>query len=870
MQIERLEIAEFRKFRDPLVIDGLQPGINLFVGPNETGKSTVLRALRAAFLERHRSKLDDILPWNAGSASPTVRVHFRWQGEVGYLEKCFPPRKSCILRLGDQSWEGEAAEERLAELLGFTLSGRGAIRDELLGIPGLLWVEQGKGQEITEAVQASTEHLRSALPDGVHALASTQGDRVHEAVETEIATLVTSTRRPTGDYLALQSDIAALRDRIQETRAAIRQYEIQVDTLARLQAEDREDRRRLPWRTLRQQAEVCAAELQKAREVQQQQAVLTEELRFLESQRQQRDRARQRLASAQQNLTATQQAAQDCRTDAQERQAEIMALREAEARARAELQQVQERELQAQEQQRRLQDQQEAARLEETERRQGERLAQARAAMETLLCLRGLLAKQVLDEDGLRALRDTDRQLHEAQVRLDALSTRLTYRWGSGIAVQVGDEELSGEGQIVVADPVTLRIPNVGELEIAPGQRDLGEVLAERDATQHHLRLQLACISCATLAEAESLWERMRSQGEEAARLEQRTRDLAPEGVDALEREIQEYRQRRQAIAERSAQSPELPDPLPHPEEAALARQEAEARWESQRRLLQEREGEILRLEERQRGLEQQHAAMSAELLAAEAEVRDLDARSPEIDAQYDRNVRLLGELRSQLAAFDPDLLQTDRERFLRSADALEQAFHARQNQMAALHATLEGQGAQGLESLLAQLEEELAAKERRFAALDRRLRALMLLRELLLAQREAVLQRLQAPLQARIDHLLRFWSPGARLRLGDVLEPSEVQRANENLPEPFTALSFGAREQVALLLRLAYADVLKEAGRPTLILLDDVLNHSDRERLAAMKRMLADAARRHQIWIMTCHPEDWEDMGVPARPLIG
>ncbi|MGE0049357.1 MAG: AAA family ATPase [Acidithiobacillus sp.] len=870
MQIERLEISEFRKFRDPLVIDGLQPGINLFVGPNEVGKSTILRALRAVFLERHRSKIDDILPWNAGSASPAVRVHFRWQGEVGYLEKCFPPRKSCVLRLGDQSWEGEAAEERLAEILGFTLSGRGAIRDELLGIPGLLWVEQGKGQEISDAVQASTEHLRSALPDGVHALTSTQGDRVHEAVEAEIALLVTSTGRPRGDYLTLQSDIGAIRDRIQEIRAAIRQYETQVDTLARLQTEDREARRRLPWQALRQQAEACAAQLQQAREVQQQQAVLTGELRFLESQRQQRDRARHRLSNMQQTLAEVHKAAQDCRTEAQERQAEIAALREAEARARAELQQAKELEVQAQEQQRLLQEQHEAARLQETERRQGERLAQARETMDALLRLRAFLAEQVLDESGLRAVRETDRQLHEAQVRLDALSTRLSYRWATGIAVQMGDGELSGEGQIVVAERVTLRIPNVGEMEIAPGQQDLAEVLAERDSAQHRLRLHLANISCAIPAEAEGLWERIRSQREEAARLEQRIGDLAPEGVDALEREIQECRQRRQAIAERSAQSSELPDPLPHPEEAALARQEAEARWESQRRLLQEREGEILRLEERQRGLEQQHAAMSAELQAAEAEVRDLDARSPEIDAQYDRKVRLLGELRSQLAAFDPDLLQTDRERFLRSADALEQAFHARQNQMAALHATLEGQGAQGLESHLAQLEEDLAAKERRFAALDRRLRALMLLRELLLAQREAVLQRLQAPLQARIDHLLRFWSPGARLRLGDALEPSEVQRANENLPEPFTALSFGAREQVALLLRLAYADALKEAGRPTLILLDDALNHSDRERLSAMKRMLADAARRHQIWIMTCHPEDWEDMGVPARSLIG
>ena len=38
---------------------------------------------------------------------------------------------------------------------------------------------------------------------------------------------------------------------------------------------------------------------------------------------------------------------------------------------------------------------------------------------------------------------------------------------------------------------------------------------------------------------------------------------------------------------------------------------------------------------------------------------------------------------------------------------------------------------------------------------------------------------------------------------------------------------------------RLAYADLLKEAGRPTLIIPDDALVHSDEQRLAQMKRVL-------------------------------
>ena len=67
---------------------------------------------------------------------------------------------------------------------------------------------------------------------------------------------------------------------------------------------------------------------------------------------------------------------------------------------------------------------------------------------------------------------------------------------------------------------------------------------------------------------------------------------------------------------------------------------------------------------------------------------------------------------------------------------------------------------------------------------------------------------------------------------------------------------------------RLAYADLLKEAGRPTLIILDDALVHSDDQRLEQMKRVLFDAAQRHQVLLFTCHPAAWRDMGAVPRTI--
>ena len=64
---ERNEAVAHRPGRIPqvppaLALDGLQPGLNLFVGPNRAGKSTVAAAIRAAFLERYSTTVADLAP----------------------------------------------------------------------------------------------------------------------------------------------------------------------------------------------------------------------------------------------------------------------------------------------------------------------------------------------------------------------------------------------------------------------------------------------------------------------------------------------------------------------------------------------------------------------------------------------------------------------------------------------------------------------------------------------------------------------------------------------------------------------------------------------------------------------------------------
>jgi len=69
-----------------------------------------------------------------------------------------------------------------------------------------------------------------------------------------------------------------------------------------------------------------------------------------------------------------------------------------------------------------------------------------------------------------------------------------------------------------------------------------------------------------------------------------------------------------------------------------------------------------------------------------------------------------------------------------------------------------------------------------------------------------------------------------------------------------FADLSVGTREQIATLLRISIAEALG-----TFVIFDDQLTQSDRLRLAWLRDLLGEAARRIQVVVMTCHPEDYE-----------
>ncbi len=877
MKLTRLRLEQFKQFRQPLEIDGLAPGLNLFTGPNEAGKSTVVAAIRAAFFERHRSaSVDELRPWGESTAAPTVELEFELGGRPYRLVKSFLHKKRCELQCGSQRLDGAEAEDHLAALLGFRHAGRGASQAEHWGIPGLLWIAQGSAHDIRDPVAHATDHLRRALDASLGEIASSGGDEVLAKVEAARNELLTpSGGAPRGSYAeALRLD-TALAARLADTDAAIAAYRRQVDSLAMLRREHAADEAAQPWLDCRAREQEAAARLAAITDIErelaaarQQAGHFDERLGLLRSRldgfAREDDEARQRHAA----LAAASQ-----RADAARRQHDHWQARHAAAGATFEAARQTLRVARQEDTRRSLASQ--LATLRQQAADSAARLADADARQAGLRELQRQAATTGIADADLTTLREQQRHLDEIRIRQAAAATRLHFALADGRTLQIGAETVAGSGERRLVDATTLVLPGLGELTVAPGGADLAALrdaaaeLAERRADL------LQRLGLASLDEAEARHRAAQLLAGDIKAASAGLASLAPRGLDALRAERDAHEARAADTAQAIARLPPPPDAAP-PAVAA-----AEGAEDAARHAVEQISGQLAQARSAAANVDAACAAARREAAGAQALVDDparagrlAAARAGLTDAlaQQAGATARIDALTRQIDAARPDFLQQDVERYRCSAEQHEKRFAERRDSLLRLDVELQAAGALGLDEQRAEIERDLAQARRRSAELQRRAAALDHLLSLLKTRRHSLTLRLQAPLQKHLNRYLQLLFPGASLAIDDALSPAALTRSGSHGAEAgdFEALSFGAREQMGVISRLAYADLLQEAGRPTLVILDDALVHSDAERLAQMKRILFDAARRHQILLFSCHPENWRDLGVAARSLRG
>jgi chromosome segregation ATPase len=563
VKVSRIALEEFRKFRQPLLLDGLQDGLNLFVGPNEAGKSTVAAAIRAAFLERYStSKVADLAPHGESGARPSVELAFTHADHSYVLRKQFLSKARCELVIdeGAQRLDGEEAENALAELLGFELSGRGQSKPDLAGVPGLLWIRQGDGQNLHEAAGYAGAHLRDALTQLSGELASGDGDRLFDRVSAERAALLDARNgRPKGSYKEAEDALARAMTECDECGQAMAQLNADVDRLAELRREHERAQVAQPWKDFEAKAVQARARL----------AALAKEREAFDGLQREQAQAAQTLALLQDQVRRDQQDESDYQAllrDARAAHAHVQAMQEPLARAQ---QQRQSHAAAVEAARRRVAQLQVLADRRDLERQLAqlspeiERLDGALIAVTHLIeqgsALKTEAVRLEISDAEIEALRKAGHELGNLQLQQQAVATRLRYQLDAGAQALLDGNAVSGTGEVLLTAAAELTLPGVGRLQIEPGGQDLPALQRDLARAESACAALLKRADVETLAEAEQRHARYTALQRELDGMRKTLSIHAPRGVDALRTQRDEALARLAQLQERLSKLPPAP-----------------------------------------------------------------------------------------------------------------------------------------------------------------------------------------------------------------------------------------------------------------------------------------------------------------------
>ena len=887
MKLRSLAVNQFKKFTVPTQLDGMADGLNLVVGPNEMGKSTLLDALRAVLFERYGSRARAIadLQNDRSAAAPVVEATFELDDGSYTIAKRFIKSPYARLDCPDgRRLEGDAAEAMLRDLLGFSESAGRSASPESLGMWGVLWVQQGRSFGAPELPGSARVRLGGILESEVgDVLGGRRGRELPQVIEQRLADWLTPAQsRPRGDYKAARDEVDQLEADLEELRTQrtdlSETLERLADTTERLERLDRGDQDRADQAALQTARDELRRDDELAARIDTEQLRLEQRRRALDDATGAiavRSELRQRLATDQASLTASRLQLDELEDRDREWREQLAQLRES-ARAAAEAVATAEAE--------EIRSQIVLAAVAEAQQIPQLTAAEA-AAVEAQTRLRS--ARQQADailvtDAALNDIRSAATRLDRVEAQLRAAATLVTFDFPPERrdGVEVGDDSLSDTPRsIPVIEPLTIRIPERGAITIEPAIRDRDQLLRERADAASELRRALSQAGATDLAGAEDQHGR-RQRFERELELAQTELQLHAPGGDiaALSDELAGLRSR---LAVRQAEL-EL-DALP-----ARADAEADARVAAEQLLASRQAARIASaaadsrdhaLGDHRQQLSDLRAAVElaaaqldrgrAELDAAVAELADDDMAAARRDASIalDSDARALSALQASRSETAREQLEA---RILRLERTIQQRATDRTNlrvEISGLQARLESLEAGGIDERLEQHEREFERARDRLGRIKHEIEVLRLLLDVLQEVERAAKERYLSPVISRVRPYLQRLFPEAEIEMDEDLNVTAISRAGA-YQESFEHLSMGTQEQIAVLIRLAFAELLAERGQPAAVILDDALVFSDDRRMDTMFDILNHAARQMQVIVFTCRAQLFEGLGAKQLQL--
>jgi len=883
--VEEILVKSWRGFREPHRFV-LSDSLNVLVGLNEAGKSTLFEVLQRTFFDRHGGSSQELKAMQPLSSSlgPEAEIIARAGDQRYRIVKRFlqaPASEFYSFRGG--GWEldhdGDTADEKVRDLLEGLLPGRGAAKEEHRGLAQALWYLQ---REAALPDQAWNEAVQRGLQGLVEVAASSpQEEEILRRVEEAYASYWT----PTGK-LASRSDLKKLEDEIPELEAELAGLQDRLSTgdqhrkaLESLNERIREKRGAIE--ELEKDAGALRAELREGEGLEAELKGVEEDLRGLRLEKESLERVLDDLKTLEENIHRAEEAVKAARGTLSERELDEEREKKREVAIRRELQEEVAPRFSKMEERLEgllaLRDSLELSKEKKKQVERRERFEEARRSREDLReQIRTLLAPSAEDLEEYRAV---SRKLEVTRARAEAAAIRVAFDLSKAVEISSDPPaELEENGEYLITSSTRFALSDLGTITVSGGGEDLKQLkgdlaeLEEAQATlQDRFRLENEAAFVAAfdtreglkrdLDRLDSTIETVLEQGdpaEELARVEERlrerearTRKLEQEdlGLDstAIAREIQILSEELEGLETERDVLAGAAEEARDSHHAAI-----EARSEARSLLTQE--------ETRLEGGRRQVSALLKPYGDRQHLVSRLEEKAQEVSEQEANRDRL--ETAFQERVEKPRAALEDLESQM---DAVQEALHEDQKEEAGILSALETLSQDNLYSRIGDREASLAMKKARLRTLQRRAKGAKVLWNLAQELREERTGVLAGPVSERLSGWLAELTDGAYdgVTLSADLKPAEVWVSRYGAGLEMGELSHGTQEQLVVLLRLAIAMALSQEERQ-LIVLDDRLVNSDPIRMRRFRPILKEAADSCQILLATCNETPYA--GLPGR----
>jgi chromosome segregation ATPase len=776
MWIRRLSVKHWRGLPD-LTLDELSPHLNLISGPNESGKSRLVQALRFALFESSHGKgahKKALASWAGGNGRPEVAVRFELDGQDWQLSKTFLGNsRDTTLRSAAETLTDEDAEQRLAQMLGVAPGGAREVKRDDLGIWSLLWVEQGDSRELPtrEGGEAAETALQDRLTREIGEVAAGPlGQQVLERTRERYQrfyTLKTGAERE-----PLTAARAALADAAARYEEAIAQRQAVEDDAAALQRErDKEATLSDRLSAARARLDSLTTRHEKATAAKQQLQLSDERRRGAEAehQRQQREaESANTLRARLVELDARMRELVEARGPLAARLDEASAgqtARRHEAEAADVVWDTARKELAAKKRSAKV------AVLRAKGARLQQALDDAKVLDEQITALRDALAGlPKLSADDLRHLRTARQRVDETKATLQGVAAAVEIRAERNLIVDGRTLDAGDSLRVLVDDERDIRVDRVLSLHIRPGG---GELARLRDAATDAYRKWESLaeeLGVADVAAAEAALEARTARMAELDAVQREREHLLPEGretADALLIQIQrEVSDALPAVAidPDAVEAAEvwLTEAEAARERARARRNEADRAFDEARHLLAVHDNDL-------EGAGKQRDSCAQEVLALNTEKAQVDALA-DAERVWREAVVARDAARATFDALGGSELDLELEQARQALGNIEDSVKQNRDLRIRLEARLEHVGSDGTHERVQALAADAERRRGELARLERDAAAARRLFHVLSDAYESAQQRLAQPVIERIRPYLADIFPGANVWLDERL----------------------------------------------------------------------------------------------------